>query len=282
MKSPNRFSDGGAGNRAASAGAGRPIAEGVPMASVVPRKFIADRTLALLVSPHDPVSERFRKLRSKLETLEVEAIGHDPRVILLTSAIPDEGKTTTALNLALAFAEDRDRRVALVDLDLRRPSIGRYITPEPVLGVSEVMDKGVGLDHALIHIRGPELTVLPAGHAVANPSGILRSEAIRALLDELRQRFHWVVIDSPPCVPFADAAAIQEHVDGTILVVRARNTAKATVLRALEAIEAGPLLGIVLNDVQQTVVDRYYYRYDDYDPYRYASEGTGDDEETRP
>ena len=97
------------------------------------------------------------------------------------------------------------------------------------------------------------------------------------LLGTLREKFHWVLIDSPPCVPFADAAAIQEHVDGTILVVRAKNTAKATVARGLEAIESGPLLGVVLNDVQQTIVDRYYYRYDNYDPYKYTS-----DEEEKP
>jgi Mrp family chromosome partitioning ATPase len=99
---------------------------------------------------------------------------------------------------------------------------------------------------------------------------VLRSEALSSLVRDLRERFHWVIIDSPPCVPFADATAIQAFVDGTILVVRARNTAKATVSRALEAIDAGVLLGVVLTDVQQTVVDKYYYGYDAYDPYRYT------------
>lgn len=272
MKNSQRSSDESSGSRLVPVEGGRPLTEGVPLAAVIPRKFRKDRTLMLLESPHDPVSERFRKLRSKIETLEMEATGHDPRAILLTSALPDEGKTTTALNLALAFAEDRDRRAVLVDLDLRRPSIGKYLVPEPQLGVSEVLDKGVGLEHALIHVKDTEMTVLPAGSPTPNPTGILRSGAIGKLLSELRQRFHWVLIDSPPCVPFADAAAIQEHVDGTILVVRAKHTAKATVVRALEAIEAGPLLGVVLNDVEQTVVDKYYYRYDAYDPYRYSSE----------
>ena len=246
-----------------------PLTEGVPLASIIPRKLTEDAELVMAHRPKEAVAERYRRLRSKLEIARDEK-GPAAKVILVTSSVPDEGKTTTALNLALAFAEERQRSTLLVDLDLRRPSVGRYLTPPPSLGLSELLSDGLALDHVVIPVKGSRLHVLPAGRPASNPTELLRSVALGRTVEELRQRFDWIIVDTPPCVPFSDATVVQALVDGTVLVVRAGVTARATVERALESLEAGPLLGVVLNDVVATPVDRYYYRYDDYDPYRYA------------
>lgn len=246
-----------------------PATEGVPLASIIPRKLTEDRELVMANRPKDAAAERYRRLRSKLE-ISRDDKGASTKVILVTSSVPDEGKTTTALNVALAFAEERQRSTLLIDLDLRRPSVGRYLTPPPSLGLSEHLTEGVGLDHVIIPVKSSRLHVLPAGRPASNPTELLRAAALGAMVETLRQRFDWIVMDTPPCVPFSDAAVLQPLVDGTVIVVRAGVTAKATVERALESLEAGPLLGVVLNDVVATPVDRYYYRYDEYDPYRYA------------
>lgn len=254
----------------------RPITEGVPLAAIIPRTLQGDPTLVVANRPNDPIAERFRKLRSRIEAIETEDGGTAVKSILVTSAIPDEGKTTTAFNLALALAEDGDRMTVLVDADLRRPSLGRFVTPRPSLGVVDVLKEGVSLDHALIPLLGGRLSLLPAGKATPNPTSLLKSDLFAELLQRLKDRFDWIVIDSPPAVPFADAHTLHPFVDGAILVVRAASTSKATVERALESLADGALLGVVLNDVHQTVVDRYYYRYDAYDPYAYAEDATDD------
>ena len=251
-----------------------PLTEGVPLASIIPRKLVDDAHLILASRPKDAVSERYRRLRARLE-LGSDDGSPPPRVILVTSSVPDEGKTTTAFNLALAFAEERQRSTVLVDLDLRRPSVGRYLTPAPNLGLTEILSDAVGVDHGIISVTGTRLNVLPAGKPRSNPTELLRSGSLGALMTELRKRFDWIVIDTPPAVPFSDAAVVQGLVDGTLLVVRAGTTPKATVNRALESLEGGPVLGVVLNDVSPTPVDRYYYRYDEYDPYRYAESEEG-------
>lgn len=246
-----------------------PVTEGVPLAAIIPRKFTEDAELVMMHRPKDAVAERYRRLRSKLELAHDET-GAPARVIQVTSSVPDEGKTTTALNLALAFAEERQRSTLLVDLDLRRPSVGRYVTPPPSLGLTELLNDPVGLDHVLLQMKSSRLSILPAGRPAGNPTELLRSAALAETMEELRKRFDWIVVDTPPCVPFSDAAVLQGLVDGTLLVVRAGATAKGTVDRALESLEGGTILGVVLNDVVPTPVDRYYYRYDDYDPYRYS------------
>lgn len=251
------------------------MTEGVPLAAIIPRKLQDDPTLVVTVAPQDPIAERFRKLRSRIEAIQTDDGDAAVRCILVTSALPDEGKTTTAANLALALAEDRDRTTVLVDADLRRPSLGRFVVPRPNLGLADVLREGTSPDHVLIPLLGGALSLLPAGEGVPNPTSLLKSDAFSRLLGELRQRFDWIVIDTPPCVPFADAHTLHPHVDGAILVVRAASTSRATIHRALETLSDGPLLGVVLNDVRQTVVDKYYYRYDAYDPYAYGNDEGG-------
>jgi capsular exopolysaccharide synthesis family protein len=247
----------------------RPLAEGVPLGEIVPRSFTNDPGLVLLNDPLSPEAERFRRLASQLD-VAVPNREAAPTIITVTSAVPDEGKTTTALNLALALAERKDRSTLLIDADLRRPSIGSYLTPKPTMGLSEVLTGELSAEHALLRIKNAQLSVLPSGKETGRPLELLRSEYLEALFKDLARRFDHIVLDTPPTVPFADASVINARGDGALLVVGVRKASKPLLERAFQSLEASRLLGVVLNGVRVTPVDRYYYRYDDYNPERYT------------
>jgi Mrp family chromosome partitioning ATPase len=124
----------------------------------------------------------------------------------------------------------------------------------------------VPLDHALVEMSDSRLWVLPAGAPCVRPLDLLQKKDLRKVIVELRLRFDRVVIDSPPTVPFTDAAVLAAHADGALLVVRAGATSAPLIRRAKDSLTGTNLLGVVLNDVVFTVVDRYYYKYDDYEP----------------
>ncbi len=242
-----------------------PIAVGVPLGDVIPRNFADDPHLIVLHEPTSLVTERFRRLRLRIERTETAEASC--RVLVVTSATPEEGKTTTSINLALAWAEEKNQRILLVDGDLRRPSVSEYIQPKAPLGLSDVLRGRAPLDHTLLKLRNSPVTVLPSGPAMSNPLPALQSDALAQVIGELRGRFDRIVVDSPPTVPFTDAAILQAQADGALLVVRAAKATRPLVEKALESLSGGRILGVVMNDVHQTPVDRYYYRYDQYGYY---------------
>jgi len=237
----------------------------VPRASGLPRSFVDDPYLVVRSCPESPLAERYRRLRLRLEQRSV-GNSFQPQVTLITSAIPGEGKTTTATNLALAYGEDRKHRALLIGADLRRPTVSRYIVPRPTVGLSEVLTGEVSLDDALIEMRDSKLWVLPSGAPRERSMELLQNKNLGTVFTELRSRFDRIVIDAPPTVPFADAAVLATHADGSLLVVRAGTSTMPLIRRARESLSGTNILGVVLNDVVFTVVDRYYYRYDDDEP----------------
>lgn len=246
-----------------------PLVAGVPLGTIIPRKFTENPHLVILQRPGSPIAERYRRLRLRLD----QGIVDDPKprqVTVVTSPVPGEGKTTTATNLALAYTEDREKRVLLIDADLRRPSVARYIQPKPTLGLTEVLTDQAPVEHALVEMADTKLWVLPAGSPTETPLELLQSERFSGLLRDLREEFDRIVIDAPPTVPFTDAALLQTVSDGVLVVVRVGMTTKQLIFRAMESLSGGVVLGVVLNDIRFTVVDRYYYKYDDYEPGRYA------------
>jgi receptor protein-tyrosine kinase/non-specific protein-tyrosine kinase len=249
-----------------------PLVAGVPLGAIVRRTLVNDPGLVMVSAPRSTVAERYRALVARLEQLSLPG-GKSPQIIVITSSVPAEGKTMTAVNLALALAERRDRTTLLLDADLRRPAVSRYLTPAPKIGLSEVLSGGAPVDHAFLEIDDVRLTVLPSGSPNPTPLELLRSDYLGTLFDELRRRYDRVVVDTPPAVPFADAGVINTRADGALLVVRAGQTPKPMVDRALDSLDGGMILGAVLNDVHLTPVDRYYYQYDDYDPDRYSARG---------
>jgi capsular exopolysaccharide synthesis family protein len=183
-----------------------------------------------------------------------------PRTILVTSAQPQEGKSFNAVNLAVALAEAGEK-VCLVDADLRRASCHRAFGLDlPSVGLSSILHRGLPPEVGLVATGVPNLTFLPAGPRPPDPAALLSSERARGLLAALRERYPWVIVDSPPVLAVSDATVLASQVEGVLLVVRAHSTPIEAVLLARDRLQAlgARMLGVVLNDVRLPR-NRYFY-----------------------
>jgi capsular exopolysaccharide synthesis family protein len=211
----------------------------------------------VVVDPHMlPRSrEQYRRLAATLHQGQAE---HGLKVIMLTSALPGEGKTLTASNLALTFSESYHRRILLIDADLRRPSLHQVFDIDGAVGLSEGLTAAEDQPLALHHVS-PHLTVLPGGRPTTSPMDALTSERMQRLVGEAREVFDWVIIDTPPVGLIADANLLAGMADGALLVVKAEATPYPIVRRAVDTLGRDRVLGIVLN---QTLADTPASRYD--------------------
>jgi protein-tyrosine kinase len=201
--------------------------------------------------------EQFRRLAGVLHKSQVV---DGTKVVMVTSAAPSDGKTMTAINLALALSGSYKRRVLLIDADLRRPSIGESLGLEQSAGLSEALKAGSEQKLAVIPITAT-LTLLPAGRPDPDPVGGLTSVRMRRILEEAAARFDWVVLDAPPVGLLADANLMIEEVDRTLLVVRAGQTQYPMVDKAVELLGKDRLLGVVLNGVDRAASEPYLSAY---------------------
>ncbi|MDJ0455355.1 polysaccharide biosynthesis tyrosine autokinase [Gordonia amicalis] len=205
-------------------------------------------------------AEGYRRLRTNLAFVSVD---QPPRCILVTSPGPGEGKTTTSLNLAAALAEDGNR-VVLVDADLRRPSIARCLGLTGAVGLTNYL-RGDGVISDFVQ-NGPveNLDVLVAGALPPNPAELLGSERAREGIEALRTGYEFVVVDTPPVLPVADAAILAQYVDGVLVVARATRTRSQDLSTAFDSLitaNSTPL-GVVLNDVSAHDSRYVYYSYE--------------------
>ena len=201
--------------------------------------------------------EEFRQLAATLHQTQTTSNMH---VVMITSAEPNEGKSTTALNLALTFSESYKRKVLLIDADLRRPSLHEITQVSNASGLGETL-KATG-DHKLpLFQLSDTLMLAPAGRPDSNPMNALTSPRMRDMLHEAATRFDWVIIDAPPIAPIADSSLLAPLSDGVLLVVRSRRTDYAAAQKAVEAIGRERLLGVVLNDVEVKESRAYYHYY---------------------
>ena len=207
--------------------------------------------------------EQYRRLAA---TLHHGQAANGLKVVMIASAVAGEGKTLTASNLALTLSESYQRNVLLVDADLRRPSIHTVFkvvgSPGLADGLMSVEDRKLPL-----HVISPRLTILPAGTPSSDPMAGLTSTRMRYLLDEAREAFDWVIIDTPPVGLLTDANLLAAMVDGIVLVVKAGSTPYGLVRRAVDMIGAPRVLGIVLNRATAHALE-YRYGYGYYDAYR--------------
>ena len=180
---------------------------------------------------------------------------HAPlRTVMVTSPGAGEGKSITAANLALTMAQEFQRRVVLVDADLRGPSVQALFGLDgDGPGLSEVLAGEATLDEALVYLPDYRLTVLPAGATPPFPTELLGSSAMRRALDTLRARFDRVLLDLPSVMPLADVGTVAPLADGVVMVVRAGATQRPALDQALAALEDTRILGIVLNEVRVTM-----------------------------
>lgn len=220
------------------------------------------------------IAEAFRKLRTNLQFL---AVDNPPRVILVTSSMPSEGKSTTAINIALALAES-DKSVVLVDGDMRRPSLHRYLDLVGTVGFSTVLSGAVALEDALQKTRFAGLTVLTAGAIPPNPSELLGSQSARSLINELRAKFDYVIIDSTPLLAITDAAIIGAGADGVLIMARYGHTKREHLSHAAGSLRSvgAPLLGAVFTMTPSRGGGSYSYNYGYYGEYVARAESDRD------
>lgn len=203
--------------------------------------------------------EQFRRLAATLHRAQEES---NLRSVMVTSAAAGDGKTLTAVNLALVLSESYKRKVLLVDADLRRPSIGNLADVTGHTGLSEAL-KSQSEQKMLLVPLTPRLSLLPAGAPDPDPLGGLTSSRMRRILEEATARFDWVILDAPPIGPLADAGLLAEMVGGTLFVIRAGHTHVSLVQRGIEALGRERILGVVLNGQVDGNVQPYerYYTY---------------------
>ncbi|MGC2719750.1 MAG: CpsD/CapB family tyrosine-protein kinase, partial [Candidatus Acidiferrales bacterium] len=231
--------------------------------------------LLSFIQPKSQISEAFRALRTSLLVSQAD---HPPQVILVTSALPREGKTTAAVNLAVTLAQLGDRTL-LIDSDLRKPGIRRALnlTSGKEAGLSSYLAGVSTLEEVTMsHPTIENLAALTTGPIPPSPADLLSSHRMREAITELRHKFKFIVIDSPPVMAATDAVLISALTDGVLLVVRSGETPKEAFTRTRDLLAAVKcrLLGVVLNAVDSSAPD-YYYSYRYY-PYAYGY-GYGED-----
>jgi len=242
------------------------------------------------VRPQSQMAESYRALRT---SLLLSSIGAPPKVILVTSALPQEGKTTTSINTAVVLAQ-KGVRVLLVDADLRRPSIHKTLGLGPRSGLSNVLTGSTTLDQTITRTSIlPNLFILPAGTPPPNPAELLASSAMRDILGQLSEQYDHIVVDTPPTLSVTDAVVMSPRADAVVLVIRSGQTTKQTLRRARDILAQvnAKVVGVLLNAVDLSSPDYYYYYeyqgkyssyYRDGDSSRHDDEEDDDLEETSP
>ncbi|MDP9319204.1 MAG: polysaccharide biosynthesis tyrosine autokinase [Actinomycetota bacterium] len=223
------------------------------------------------LDPHAPRAESTRMLRTNLQFVDVDK---SSKVFVVTSSVPEEGKTTTAINLAIASAKT-GQSVLLLEGDLRRPKVGDYLHLESTVGLTTVLIGRVDIDDAIQSWGTDGLDVLTSGAKPPNPAELLQSVAMLTTLDKLRACYDLIIVDAPPLLPVTDGALLSAQADGAILVVRHGKTTKDQLSQAshhLAAVDAR-LLGTVLNMMRQRAGGGYGYGYAYGYGYGYAPDG---------
>ncbi len=218
-----------------------------------PAKFLLDE-------PRSAQSEAIRGIHTAVMLSRPD---QPPRMLMVASSVPGEGKTTVAINLAMALAQQG--RTCILDADLRRPSLAKTFHLNGVIGLGDFLGGSVPLEAILSHApEMADLTVISAGSSVADPGKLINSERMRRLVHNLRQQYDFVVIDSPPILPYADGRALAPFVDGVVFVGRAGVVTRDAMSRSIELLQevhSAPILEIVLNAAQRES-QSYGYRYD--------------------
>ena len=248
----------------------RPVADAHEVADHIDQRLnekvvVDDHTL--------PASrEQYRRLAAILHDAQ---LANGFKVVMIASAVAGEGKTLTAANLALTLSESYRKRVLLIDADLRKPTMHTIFKIESATGLGDGLSSS---EDATIPVRqiSPQLSVLPAGRPSSDPMGGLTSVRMRRLIEEAKETFDWIIIDTPPLVLLPDANLLGSMVDGTVLVIRADSTPHELIRRAVESVGRDRILGAVLNQAATTPLDGYGYGYGYYYTSHTSSAATAD------
>ena len=215
-----------------------------------------DYNLVVFHSPRSIEAELFKVLRTNLL---FPANGKPPKSILVTSAIPGDGKSLVSSNLAISIAQGIEEHVLLIDADIRKPSIDRYFDLGAVEGLSEYLSAGHDVSNKFVKTPIEKLTLLPAGCPPENPTELLTTQKMKTLIKEVTQRYEdrYIIIDSAPPSVAPETSAIANYVDGIILVIKSGKTPRAAISEVIEQLGKDKIQGLVLNHSSQ-VIKKYY------------------------
>jgi capsular exopolysaccharide synthesis family protein len=220
------------------------------------RRHFQEHRLTVLSDPQSIASQQYGILTLKVQRWKEQTGG---RVLVVTSAAGGEGKSLTALNLSMALASSMGGRILLVDCDLRRPQVHERLGLKNPPGLTDLLAL-TDRDVSPFVMKVGNLNVMTGGTQLGDPAGLLPSPRTREILARLREEYQLIVLDSPPIVPIADSHFLAGLADGVMVVIRARQTRRELLQRAIESLEANNILGVVLNDVEYGDT-RYAYAY---------------------
>jgi len=203
-------------------------------------------------------AEKFRLLRTRLRNLRER---YQLQKLVVTSAVPNEGKTLVAMNLAVCLAKHTDEKILLLEGDLRKPMLGEHLGIKALPGVGQWWASAdEPFSKFIYRFDDVQLWILPAGSAPEDPVNILQSSRFLELYKHLSTCFDWIIIDAPPLLPMADVSFWSRQADGLLLVVREGTTPKTILQKGLDTLDNPKVIGVVLNDAHQ-VESSYYHRY---------------------
>jgi capsular exopolysaccharide synthesis family protein len=214
-----------------------------------------------ILNPHTVVGEQFRLLRTRLDLMQKQS---GIKTMLVTSTLPQEGKTFTSCGMAGVFAHEEGKRVVVIDADMRKPGTGRdfgFNGNSNLAGMSQVLRGEMEFHNALLGCVDPEFFFLPAGPIPSNPSELLSLPSLEQALRTAAENFDWVIIDSPPVLSLSDATLLALLCDVVLLVVRANSTPYKLIIDAVQRIGKQKICGVVINRQKQLQSSRYYHQY---------------------
>jgi exopolysaccharide/PEP-CTERM locus tyrosine autokinase len=219
---------------------------------------LPEETMVVVNAPLSPMAEEYRKLKESV--VKMTKRDRFDNLIVVTSATVGEGKSMTAVNLAACLAGEFDHTVLLIDADLRRPTVHKYLQLGSRKGLSDCLREGLDVGELLVKTDIGKLSVLPAGTPVANPVELFSSDIMRNLFREMKTRYsdRYIIIDTPPVLPFAETRSIARLADGVLLVVKEGQPSLGQIEEALDVLDT-KVLGIVYNGAQQQHRNSYYY-----------------------
>jgi exopolysaccharide/PEP-CTERM locus tyrosine autokinase len=223
-----------------------------------------DKKMISFLMPQSYEAEQFKMLKT---SILFPSSGEPPRSIMVTSAVPGEGKSFVTANLAISIAQNIEEHVLIIDCDLRSPCIHKQFGFGSVTGLSEYLSNSVPLDSLFLKTKINKLSILPGGKSPENPSELLSSQQMSKLLEEVKNRYgnRYIIIDSPPPRLTAETNVIARQVDGIILVVKQRDTRREVVEDLVNIIGKEKILGVVLN--RSDLLISGYYGYGAYGKY---------------
>ncbi|MFH1458692.1 MAG: CpsD/CapB family tyrosine-protein kinase [Candidatus Omnitrophota bacterium] len=229
----------------------------------VAKKVLDSKVDPRIVSFHDPkstVAEQYRSLRTNIQALSAK---NPVKALTITSSVHNEGKTITAINLAISMARDLNKKsILLADGDLRRATLSKYLGLKTQVGLADLIQNGADVNDALINIGIENLTILTAGKIPHNPAELLGSQTFKNLMNLFKKKYDYIIFDSPPVISVTDAGLLGAETDGAIMVIKANHTQKGIVEHADDLLKKAhvKLLGYILTNIQYHI-PAYIYRY---------------------